>query len=345
VGVEATESFCPADTLFSALCLTLRQWESEKKLENWLEGFPPLNGGAPPPLRLSSALPYAGEVLFFPKPMAPANLTEKKQQSQAKSLKKIAFVSEGIFRAWLGHEELNQELHPDNLLHGGKVWVTSAERPRREDVRDDLTGKILMWDEQTLPRVAIDRITYHSAVYQAGVLRFKAEAGLFVLVEFLGDAKAERDRLTTLLQVLGHNGLGGERSSGYGQFELQDPETFKDLAPSKKNRFLTLSPYHPTWSEVEAGVLGSGAAYELQTRRGWVGSLEGMNLRRRAVRVLGEGSILQHAGVAPQPSYGDLADVTPRDEKGREVLGHKIWRYGIAFPVPVSVPLEREEED
>lgn len=347
VGVEETAPFCPADTLFSALCLTLREWEPDgsQALEAWLKGFPPLNEGAPPPLRLSSAFPYAGGVCFFPKPMVPANLTGEARQTQAKTLKKIRFISEGILRAWLNHEPLNAELCDEHLLHGGRVWVTGDERDKL-GVFQDRTGIIRMWANQVLPRVTIDRATSRSLVYQAGVVRFQAGAGLFLLVEFLGDrAEAERKRLTTLLQVLGHSGLGGERSSGYGQFEMEGPGPFNGFGAMQGERFMTLSPYHPTWPEVETGVLEDGAAYKLLTRRGWVGSLEGLALRRRLVRLLSEGSVLCHTS---RTSYGDLVDVTPLDEKGNEALSHKVWRYGLAFPVPVSVPLAegkgREEE-
>jgi len=342
VGIEATATFCPADTLFSALCLTLREWERDgsQALEAWLQGFPTQDGDGPPPLRLSSAFPYAGEVLFFPKPMVPANLSVELGRARAKTLKKIEFVSEGILRAWLAQEDLGAELDDELLLHGGQVWVRREELGKLDPFRDSQRSP-RMWAVDTLPRVAVDRMTSRSAVYQAGVVRFKPGAGLFSLVEFLGDGdEAERKRLTTVFEVMGDGGLGGERSSGYGQFELQGPQAFDGFEALGGELFLTLAPYHPTRSEVLAGVLDEGAAYGLLTRRGWVGSPEGLNLRRRLVRLLGEGSVAHHVG---QASYGDLADVTPRDETGQEALGHKVWRYGIAFPVPIARPAGREE--
>lgn len=341
VGIEETEAFCPADTLFSALCLTRREWEGEAALDAWLARFPPLNGSGLPPLRLSSAFPYAGEVLFFPKPLLPANLPPGTRQTQAKMLKKIAYVSPGILQAWLAQDDLNAQVDDDLLLQGGRVWVTRDEMGRLAEFRERGTKQIRLWATAARPRVTVDRATSRSAVYQAGVVHFRPGTGLFTLVELLdGDARAERDRLTTLFQVMGHGGLGGERSSGYGQFELLGPELFAGLGPADGDLFLTLAPYHPTEAEVQAGVLGEGASYSLLTRRGWVGSPEGMSLRRRAVRLLGEGSVLQSTG---QASYGDLADVTPHDEHGQEALGHKVWRYGIAFPVPAAGPAEREE--
>jgi CRISPR-associated protein Csm4 len=342
VGVEATAIFCPADTLFSALCLTLREWESDgrQKLETWLARFPPLNGGGPPPLRLSSAFPYAGEVLFFPRPLVPANLPADTRQARAKTLKKITYVSHGILRAWLAQEDLNAQVEDELLLHGGRVWVTRDELGKLQDFSDPGTGQIRMWATEARPRVTVDRVTSQSSVYQAGVVRFGQGAGLFALVEFLGaEAGAGRAQLTTLFQVLGDGGLGGERSSGYGQFELVGPAAFGGFGVEGGHLFLTLAPYHPTQAEVTVHVLGEHASYNLVTRRGWVGSPEGMHLRRRLVRLLGEGSVLKGAG---RPSYGDLADVTPRERDG-DMLSHKVWRYGIAFPVPAAAPVVREE--
>jgi CRISPR-associated protein Csm4 len=345
VGIEETATFCPADTLFSALCLTLREWEPEgdQALEGWLSRFPPLNGGGPPPLRLSSAFPYAGQVLFFPKPLLPANLTFGTGHSPAKTLKKIAFVSHGILRPWLARQELAGQLHDDQLLHGGTVWVTRDERQELEAFRDPGSGQIRMWAEQAVPRVTIDRMTSRSSVYQAGAVRFGPEAGLFALADFPdGGGQAEAARLKTLFQVLGHGGLGGERSSGYGQFEAAAPQPFEGFGAVQGDLFLTLSPYHPTAAEVGAGVLGAGASYSLLTRRGWVGSPEGLNLRRRLVRLLAEGSVLRRQNL---PSLGDLVDVTPRDADDKVALSHNVWRYGIAFPIPVAGLPGREEGD
>jgi CRISPR-associated protein Csm4 len=344
VGVEETATFCPADTLFSALCLTLREWESDgnRKLETWLDEFPPLSGGGSPPLRISSAFPYAGEVLFFPKPRVPANLPVETRQTEAKTLKRIDYVSHGILKAWLAQEDLNAQVDDELLLHDGRVWVTRDELGELEDFRDLDTKKHRMWATQTRPRVTVDRATARSSIYQAGVVSFRPGAGLFTLVEFLdGEVEKERGRLASLLEVLGHSGLGGERSSGYGQFEPEAPQEFDGFGAADGDLFLTLAPYHPTRTEVEAGVLGKDAAYDLLTRRGWVGSPEGLHLRRRLVRLLGEGSVLHDVGGA---SYGDLADVTPR-EGDEEMLSHKVWRYGIAFPVPAARPVEKGEAE
>jgi CRISPR-associated protein Csm4 len=362
VGVEGTQIFCHADTLFSALCLTLRELEPDGSaaLTALLGPFPRQgHSTGSPPFRLTSAFPYAGEVLFFPKPLVPGNLKPVASQERGKTLKEVKFVSQGIFTAWLNNEALDGYLEDTNLLHGGGLWVTPAEREALEDFRDEETGRILLWKVDTVPRVTVDRVTNKSAVYQAGRVRYRSvkledngewRAGLWVLMDWRdeGPDQAQLAWWTKLFAVLGDSGMGGERSAGYGQFDLEGPADFAGFGiQGLGERWLTLAPYHPRPDEVgQEGVLGEGCSYKLLIRRGWVASPEGMSFRRPLVRMLGEGSVLHHPADGVQESYGDLADVTPAvmdPAKGNP--GHKVWRYGIAFPVPVGIPTQEGDEE
>lgn len=356
VGVEGTQVFCHADTLFSALCLTLRELEPQGRaaVDQFLEPFPtPAHPTSPPPWRLTSALPYAGEVLFFPKPLVPGRLAKEASQEHGKTLKGVDFVSQGIFTAWLNDEPLDGYLEDDNFLHGGNLWVTPDERRELETFRDAETDQIRLWRVDPVPRVTVDRVTSKSAVYQAGRVRYRrarrndseVRVGLWVLVEWLGGEpdQAQLARLARLFTVLGDSGIGGERSAGYGQFDLEGPVDFAGFdIQGQSERWLTLAPYHPRPDEVgQGGVLGPHSAYHLLIRRGWVASPEGMSLRRPLVRMLGEGSVLHHPTTGARASYGDLADVTPEvlDPDKGAIEGHKVWRCGIAFPVPVGIPV------
>jgi CRISPR type III-A-associated RAMP protein Csm4 len=299
-------------------------------------------------------------VLFFPKPMVPANLGTPSQggdrpdkDEQGKTLKGVEFVSQDIFAGWLNNVDLAAYLVDENLLHGGDLWVTPAEREALQAFGDGKGGKIRLWEKEDVPRVAVDRVTSKSAVYQAGRMRYRRvksrqgqqRSGLWVLVEWPGGepVKAELDWLANLFAVLGDSGLGGERTAGYGQYDLEGPVDFAGFGiEGLGERWLTLSPYHPRPDEVGMeGTLGPHCAYRLLIRRGWVGSPEGMSYRRPYVRVLSEGAVLHHPFHGAQHSYGDLADVTPTvmdPDKGGD--GHKVWRYGIAFPVPVGIPAD-----
>jgi CRISPR-associated protein Csm4 len=360
VGVEGTEIFCRADTLFSALCLTLRELDLEggDSLSELLGQFPKGDGvTGSPPFRLTSAFPYAGDVLFFPKPLVPGRLDKEDEEEHGKTLKGVEFVSQDIFVSWLNDEPLSGYLVGSNFLHGGDLWVTPAEREVLEVFCDE-SGEIRLWEIDTVPRVTVDRVTNKSAVYQAGRVRYQRvttdesdyRAGLWVLVEWPeGDpGGVQASWMQNVLSVLGDSGIGGERSAGYGQFDLEGPTDFTGFEiQGQGERWLTLAPYHPCPDEVgEEGVLGAHCAYMLLIRRGWVGSPEGMSYRRPLVRMLGEGSVLHHPAGQMRMSYGDLADVTPAVmDPASEGAGHKVWRYGIAFPVPVGIPISEDEEE
>jgi CRISPR-associated protein Csm4 len=187
--------------------------------------------------------------------------------------------------------------------------------------------QIKLWDKSDVPRVTVDRVTSASSVYQAGRVTFAPKSGLWLGLQFYAPDLAST--VEAVLRVLGDAGLGGERSSGHGQYELNGNEEI-DL-PDAGMRFTTLSPYWPQPDEV-ATVLMGDARYTLMAQRGWMGSPDSHALRRKMVRMLSEGSVL----TTPDKSIlGGLADVTPDalvyPDSGERI--HDVYRYGYALPV------------
>ena len=186
VGVEATALAARSDTLFSAFCITLRELYGQARLEDFLDRFPTF--AAPerdPPLLLSAGLPFAGDVRFYPRPLPPVPGLEGNPFEQ-KHQKKITFVSETIFRAWVSGGDVLRHYDRSeggNLLHGGQVWVTTEERSAlAARFLDEDTAQVRMWTASDVPRVTVDRISSSSSVYQAGQVRFAPGAGLYLLV-------------------------------------------------------------------------------------------------------------------------------------------------------------------
>lgn len=361
VGIEEASVVLHSDTLFSALCLTLR--ELGEDLDALLARFYrvrveqdasslSLLGEDPPPLRLSSAFPYAGDIYFFPRPMLRTpGLDEIGDPKLGKTLKKIQFVSQPIFEALLAGQSVADYLVEDDpdrpdkkrlrkrvLLQGGQAWVTPEESEQLRSFEDRRTGEIRLWAEETTPRVTVDRVTNRSQVYAVGRVRFAPGCGLFFLMEY-GDLTLQ-PRLEMALQTLGDTGVGGERSSGHGQFNLEIVGAFSLAEPpsDQANVFATLSLYWPMEPEVQDGML-KRASYGLVNRRGWIGSPDGMNLRRRGVQMLTEGSVLRH-----RPE-GALADVKPLDPAPVPNVPHDVWRYGLAFPLQCRILDGKEAGD
>ena len=366
VGIEATALHGPSDTLFSALCHTVREQFGQATLQDFLAGY----SSPDPPLLLSSAFPYvlnrleeevedwkapepfdsSNAIRFLPRPLEPPPGVPD-EPKERKRVKKIAWVSESIFRAWItAHSHFllqqwvseavisGQEVKYPNLLQGGRVWLTADEREKVAGWRDEETDAIRLWAVGDVPRVTVDRRASTSAVYQAGRVWFQPGGGLWLLVHWRKDWQ-ERGELA--LQVLGDAGVGGERSAGHGLFRLHGPHPLPPLPdPTPGERFLTLSLYYPTEAELTDVISGDGIGYRLQVRRGWMaspdqvesakeGTLRGSALRRKAVRMFAEGSILRWPD--GKAVLGALADVTP--DAYRQAGGHDVWRYGCAYPV------------
>jgi len=271
VGIEATLVFCHADTLFSALCHTLREVCGPSKLERFLATYP-----HEPALVLSSAYPYAalseafdaGQVLrLYPRPNEPPPAFPD-DPKQRKAVKRIAWLSESLWGAWLqgGIPQACCEAknEPVRLVQGGRVWLTPEEAAQ--------VGERL-WALDDAPRVTIDRASSASAVYQVGRVSFMPRGGLWFLVHCRDEW---REDIRRALMVLGDAGLGGERSVGHGQFRSHGPCALDSplAAPSAGGRLVTLSPYYPTEDELAKVIGGDDVSYRLIARRGWMSSPE-----------------------------------------------------------------------
>ena len=361
VGMEETSITLRSDTLFSALCLTLR--EMGEDLEAIFRAFPRARAteegglhfepgaGTSAPFLCSSMFPFAGEVYLFPRPMLrPRGLPYKAAPELAKTLKKVRFVSKPIFEAMLAGRSLHSFvmqavddnaqdslMRKDVFLQNGSVWVSPAELTSLARWRDERSRQVRLWAKTVTPHVTVDRKSNRSQVYGVGRVYFARETGLFFLARY-GDDRL-RKRVELALRLLGDGGIGGERSSGHGQFDLEIVEPFHlwEAGEEEGGAYCTLSLYWPTRAEVEQGVLAD-ASYLLASRRGWVASPDGMNLRRRSVRMLAAGS------VTVQKPTGALVDVKPIDPAPAANVPHDVWRYGMAFPLRCVRDAKKAEE-
>lgn len=316
-GMEETAATVPSDTLFSALCLALLELEGRGWLYDWLDAFT----RHPAPFLITSTFPWAGEVRFYPRPMLKFPLSGgprwPAQHPQGKLFKKITHVSEGIFQRTLAGQSLEEEREEDNFLPGG-LWITAAER---KALPDDLRQ---IWDSSSqVAHVALDRASSAPSLYHVGEARYAGGCGLWFAVRWR--EPAWRELLEKALSCLGEAGIGGERSAGRGQFKGERWEgAGLPTTPHGGRRAVTLSLYHPAAGEVSAGLLDS-ASYRFRVRRGWIASPEGQGWRRKAVRMLAEGSVVDI------DARGDLVDATPEG-----FTPHRVYRYGLAFPVAVA---------
>lgn len=338
VGIEETGVYATADTLFSALCHTIRQTGGNATLLDWLDSY----AHGEPAMVLSSAYPWRPALdgtafRLWPRPLAePPGL--RVAPEERKSVKGVAWLSGRIWSDWLAGKALKDHWpsavgsRPDTageLLQSGRVWVSAADRT-------SLHGD-QFWSTGDAPRVTVDRVTNASEVYQAGRVQYAEGGGLWFAV--LWGSNRWREMGEAALHVLGDAGLGGERSSGHGQFRVAAQEDLDLPYAGAGHRCVLLSPFYPADQQELTAALAGQPAYQLQVRRGWMSSpdgcmmadgtgkqtpVSGSALRRKSVRLFAEGSLL--AATSEAGYMGALADAAPA-----AFAAHAVYRYGIAL--------------
>jgi CRISPR-associated protein Csm4 len=345
VGAEETTELAHADTLFSALCWAWRLLYGEQSLTQEL--LPAFDNGSPPFL-LSSALPYAGTIRFWPRP---AWLPWKMSDEERSVLRRVRYVSTAIFcqlvaaqrppgdptliqddQLWLSTDELNQllptglDLRRVTAFMRRRATLREYEEPAQAEYAPPATR---LWEIAEAPHVTLDRISSASEIFHVGDVRFAEGCGPCVLVRFLSDEAAWRPRLLAAFRVMGDEGLGGKRSIGRGQFDLVEENI--SIPEGDGDRAVLLSLLNPKEEEISHLLPDEPrVAYSLITRRGWVYSDQARNLWRKRVTMLAEGSVV--ARPADERPPGRLVTVL---EKGGKIP-HDVYRYGYGFLVPLK---------
>ncbi len=329
IGSEVTHAYVPSDTLFSALAVT---WRTLPDLPQTLAELLDVNH---PPLLLSSAFPYAGDVLLLPKPLLPQAPNPRPDES-GKRFRRVRWVSQSLFARLLAAPapaELDALWQEGKTLQSGAVWVTASEFAAIQQLLAQPADDLHLWRTHIVPRVVVDRGSNASQIHHTGRASFAAGCGLWCLAR--GTA-AWLASLEQVLAVLGEEGMGGKRSHGNGQFTLE-PLAVPGLGASAGEYVVLLSRTAPAPTQV--GLLRRPqAAYDLVLVGGFSGTPGEPPLVRRQVRMLVEGSVIG----APEGEtvLGQLVDVTP---EATPWLGHRILRSGLGFAVPVQLPAAKED--
>lgn len=341
VGLEETLSYLPSDTLFSALVVT---WLEMKQYADWVDRLA-LDFAVAPPLLLTSAMPYAGDVRFFPKPLLPLPPKEEVKnkcfsgRSSGKRFKKVRWVSEAIFKQLIqgiSVADFDALWQSASFVQGDAVWVTDAERAHIAVALDKpATSELTCWRIDQAPRVTIDRIRESSALFHIGRTHFARNCGLWCVARGADKWVAA---VEDALHLLADGGVGGLRSRGHGAFKLDPKSTWPGLPTGGGAHQVLLSRLAPTSAQVSY-LKAPGTSYELVTVGGWANRAGDEPLIRLRLRMLAEGSVIQHSDQA----LGALVDVNPQEKTGESQktpppqVDHPIYRNGYGFSVNLTL--------
>jgi len=273
-----TEPLPRSDTLTAALLSVWRHVDPAAEIGELAKD---------PPFSVSSAIPWhrraGSREAEWLLPLPPGAFDHLPDPKARKALRRVRHAAPGLLaRALRGGAP-----DPDDpgLVMGGTLWLECPP-----------PGEGWLYGTERTTRLAVDRLTggpVSGMLFSFARTRFRwdasTEAGAGVLVELRRPEL--KPRFEVALELLGMEGLGGDRSVGLGHFEVVDrqPVTLPELGQGAK-LLLSLTAPHP--EALSRGLLDPPARYEIVERGGWVTSPGAATLRRRRLRMLAEGSLV-----------------------------------------------------
>ena len=310
---DFSSSMLHSDTLSAALAAMRAQLGKNDDLKVFLESF-----------TISSAFPYKGKDMYFPKPQGKTGISVKgiDAYSSRKRMKSIRFVEFGIWQALARGE--NVEITPSQLQDDFLIS------------KDSLADFAAPYKSQVNQRVSVPRSEGLDAEpFFFEWTFFHQDAGLFCLLDAPDSMK---DEILELFSMLGENGLGTDKNIGGGKFEVEDAGAFDLGFVESPNASMLLSLYVPTQDEL-GNLRLEDSKYELIQRGGYMaGSIEDnfKHLRKKSVYAFAEGSLFQTTEVL----NGKVLDLSPTWNDKRM---HPAYRSG--KPLVVKVKMNDDEHD
>jgi CRISPR-associated protein Csm4 len=338
IGMEETSERVRSDTLFSAWITIYARLHGKAAVERLLTDLLET-----PLFRISSTFVYqqVGDrtIDYLPRLIElPPNYPMGRDLKFAKTFKKLSYLPLDVWQRWYQQEgfteadcrDLQERTEHKTEQAGGALWRSGAFS--YQDA----------FSIHQIPKVAIDRTTRATNLYHVGFVQFRSEpdrkAGLYFLLCF-PEANAQLEsRLQAALEMLGEEGMGGERSSGAGRFEMEWINLADEhlaqwrsvVAFDQPNSYGLISLFWQN-SPLVPELFNDQAKYTMQARRGWMASPSGRQLRRKTVQMFMEGSVF------PVMPMGELADVTPDRFNPNHPSHHRIYRSGISLSLPVKL--------
>lgn len=321
-----------SDTIKSALFVCAIQLFGDKVItkESFLEKF-----------KISSAFPFykSPEIdepfYFFPKPQILKLPFEIDGEfGLDKKLKKVTYLDKTVFEKLLVSQNKEDFQFEKGNLKGNYIATNRKVGDEcetfNEILKNDDCDKIIASSPYQHVAIPRDHGT-DSTPYYVDKIYFHQNAGLYFLVEINDKNDTETfNKLQAAVRLLADNGIGTDRNTGNGQFEVIF-DTMELEVPNDGNYDLSLSLYCPKREEIQKL---DESLYGLTKRGGYISSPRDENnlsIRKRSIHMFTEGSLfpkLEGEGKREGKTVDLRPDYAP--------VKHEIWRDG----QPIFIPMK-----
>lgn len=274
---------------------------------------------------ISSLFPYYQEsenknsIYFLPMPFQ-THMHELKDATKAKTVKKVQWVDSTLYSS--------KVLQGINVFEESEKFVNQIQASylTEEELPIDINGSKDFIHSEVFQRVKKeDRTGQNEALpYYMDRITFRDFSGLYFIV--FGDTTL----LDKALKVLALEGIGTDRSVGYGVFDYKKDTIWIDI-PTKSDYRISLSFLIPETPEQLNALLASDkVAYDFERRGGWITAPPYSTLRKNAIYGFLPGSVFCDTG---KDIIGKIANLQPyKDEK--PMTPYPIWRNGKSIMLP-----------
>lgn len=337
IGLEETSERVRSDTLFSAWVSAYARLFGQAKVTELLDQFK----SSSPPVQMSSTFIYRHlkdkDIYYLPSPRKrPLNYPED-DLDFAKEYKNLNYLPLEVWQKWYQSTGFTDEDCRELELIAKVNQGTQGKSSQFLQSQGTFDYKSA-YKTDLVPKIAVDRISHSTNLYRTGFVQFEWDidsktqivrsSGLYFLLKFQQADPNLEGELLAALDFLGEEGLGGERSSGAGRFEVEfEPlsKTWQQVINFSKGTHHALISLF--WKPDISPELLEDASYDFMSRGGWLFSHHsGEQLRRKTVRMFMEGSVFKKEPV------GKLADVTPP-----KFNHYPIYRNGISLSLPIKL--------
>jgi len=193
-----------------------------------------------------------------------------------------------------------------------------------------LTGLVdkndVLFKTQENPHIVVDRVSNRTQIFYKTEVFYSSDAGLFFIADIRPDLEI---KFEAALRFLGDEGIGSDRTSGKGVFEITKTINLSFPSATETDYYCILSLYSPDETEFHS-IIPNESFYDFEIRKGWVFQ---NTYRRKSLRVFTEGSVLKF--INKQKPKGMIHNVLEK-EHYEGVLRNDIFRSGQVLAIPIA---------
>lgn len=316
-----------SDTLWGMICWGIRNVYGNEVIEELLNTY--INDM--PEFIITTAFPYRKEkgkiLLYFPKPLFPiepyiynSRFSDEKERLERnivdKKNKKKPFLNHTAFQKLINKEcTLEDAIQQTESINIDSVSVThnTIDRFKGATLNKDGVGQLFHKDE---------------FFFRNNSENDFEEAGLFFLI------KGNSDKAEAAMRWLSHVGLGGDRNTGKGYFDLEFGD-FNIDEPENYNAVVNLSLYYPSIQKNELSFFKDSHFfnYQLEKRQGYMGFLKYAHFEKPETQMFKEGSVFPV--ISNLEFYGNIK--TLKEKNIIKNIPHSVYQFGFGFMIKIKI--------